>query len=206
MHRRKLQLPLSPGTFSMAAAIKYLLAFEAYVNVLSELLRKSEFSDSLFDRLIVDVDFESRLLSLAVFCRGFKRSPFTPSMPVFKSIRELRSFRNEVLHGSFSHDDHVVRVVTEDHYMFYWWPAADESELATPDSSSLALPLTRVLFTKRHAEKVRQTVEAAIDAVIDAMQADYKAWATRWRREQAIPAVLGSDGWRPSLSHKGGSV
>ena len=197
--RRHPQITISPSTFYMAAAIKYLLAFEAYVNILSELLRKSEYSDALFNRLIVDVDFESRLLSLAIFCRGFERNPFAPEMPVSKSIRELRSFRNKILHGSFSHDDHIIRTVTEDHYMFHWWPALDERELAKSENSSLGLPLARSLFTKNHAVKVRQTVEAAIDAVVDAMQSEYKVWAIRWRRDHVIPAILGSEGWHPNL-------
>lgn len=189
------------GTFYMSAAVQYLLALEAYVNVVGELLKKDEFSNPIFNRLTREVDFESRLLSLSVFCRGFERAPFEPDMPLFKRIRDLRTFRNEVLHGAFSHDDHVMRLVTEDHYMFYWWPAADEPSLARPDGSRLSLPLVRTLFTKRHADLVRRCVEEAVDAVIAAMDSDHRAWASAWRTAQAIPAVHTAEGWRPSLRH-----
>lgn len=190
----------APGTFYMAAAIQYVLALEAFVNVVSEILRKEDFFDPVFDRLTLEVDFESRLLSLSLFCRGFERAPFEPNNPLFKRIRELRKFRNEVLHGAFSHDDHVVRVLTEDFYMFYWWPAADEPTLARPDGSRISLPIARALFTKRHAEHVRRDVEDAVDAIIGAMDSDHRAWVCSWRTAQAIPAVQVADGWRPSLT------
>ena len=187
------------GTFYMAAAVQYLLALEAFVNVVGELLRKDEFVNPIFNRLTREVDFESRLLSLSLFCRGFERPPFDPHTPLFKRIRELRRFRNDVLHGAFSHDDHVLRVLTEDFYMFYWWPAIDEPLLARPDGSGMALPLVRTLFAKRHADLVRRDVEEAVDAIIAAMDTDHRTWANAWRTAQAIPAVHTAEGWRPSL-------
>jgi hypothetical protein len=87
-----LQVTNAQGTFYMAAVVQYLLALEAYVNVVSELLKKGEFQDSLFARLTTDADFESRLLSLSLFCRGFARSPFSPDTPLFKRVRQLRTF------------------------------------------------------------------------------------------------------------------
>jgi hypothetical protein len=193
-------IPTAPGTFCMAAAIQYLLALEAFVNVVSELLRKESFSDQVFSRLTSDMDFESRLLSLSLFCGGFRQAPFTPGLPLFKRIRELRSFRNKVMHGAFSHDDHVLRLLTEDHYMFYWWPAADEPTLAGSSAAGISLPLAPALFTKRHADHVRRNVEEAVDAIIEAMEPAYRSWANAWRHEQAIPAVQDAHGWRPSLA------
>lgn len=199
---RSRKLPQSVGTFFMAAAIQYLLAFEAYVNVVDALLRKDEFSDKLYDRLAQHADFESRLLALPLFCKGFERPPFTPDMPLFKRVRELRKFRNEVLHGSFSDDDHVIRLLTEDNYFFYWWPAVDEAAVANRDGSARQLPLARGLFRRRHTDIVRRDVELAVEAIISAMQPDYRGWAESWRASQTVPAVLSAGMWRPSLDRR----
>ena len=118
-------------------------------------------------------------------------------MPLFKRIRELRRFRNEVLHGNFSYDDHVIRTFFEDGHVFFWWPAVDEYQQTREDNSTLNLPLARLLFTKKHAEAVRRDVEAAIDAVIDAMQPEYRAWAAAWRHNRSVPAILNGTRWSP---------
>lgn len=199
-NERVIPKTLVPGTFFLAAAIQYLLALEAFINVVSELLRKEEFGDDLYRRLTEDVDFDSRLLSLALFCHGFQRQPFTPELQLFKRVRELRKFRNEVLHGSFSHDDHVIRMVPEDGYWFYWWPAVDGRAMTGDEASPQALPLNRTLFSKRHAAAVRRDVEAAIDAIIDAMQPEYKEWAFGWRHSLSVPALLSKQGWKPKLA------
>lgn len=186
------------GTFHLAAAIQYLLALEAYVNTLSELLRKKEFRDALFERATTRADFEMRLLSLALYCDGFAKAPFSPGTTLFKRIRLLRNFRNNILHGNLSHDDHVLRVVPEDLFTFHWWPAV--CEYAKRDGDSIdRLPLARILFTKRHAESVKQTVELAVDAIIDAMEPAYGAWATKWRTNGLVPAYFDDQEWHPTV-------
>jgi hypothetical protein len=194
----KLSTPASLGTFYLAAAIQFLLALEAYVNLLSELLRKREFRDELFERATTRADFEMRLLSLALYCDGFAKAPFSPETALFKRIRMLRNFRNNILHGNLSHDDHVLQVVPDDHFYFHWWPAVDEYSKRDGDSID-RLPLARVLFTRRHADSVRQTVELAVDAIIDAMEPSHRAWATKWRRNRLVPAYFKDQEWHPTV-------
>ena len=75
--------------------------------------------------------------------------------------------------------------------------AVDERGLATAEESGLTLPLSRLLFTRRHAKIVRDAVEDAVDAIVGAMQPEYRAWAEKWQTSQAIPAILVADEWRP---------
>ena len=67
------------------------------------------------------------------------------------------------------------------------------------EASPQALPLNRTLFSKRHAAAVRRDVEDAIDAIIDAMQPEYKVWASGWRHSLSVPALLTTHGWKPKL-------
>ena len=47
--------------------------------------------------------------------------------------------------------------------MFHGWPAVDERGLATAEKSGLTLPLSRLLFTRRHAKIAAVSIRVAIE-------------------------------------------
>lgn len=186
----------SLGTFYLAAAVNYLLALEAFVNLISVLLRKEEFQGKEFDRATIKADFELRLLSLSLYCVGFVRTPFPPSSPIFNQVRRLRDFRNNLLHGNLSMDDHVSYVVNEDLFMFHWWPGMDHYDETVPFEK---LPLAKQLFREEHAKTVRKLVEEIVDGIADSMEPKYKAWVETWRRAMLIPAEFKQGRWVADL-------
>ncbi len=190
----------SLGTFYLGAAISYVLALEGFVNLLSEILRKDGFRADVFERATTRADFELRLLTLPLYCNGFSKTPLSPDAPAFKNVRRLRDFRNNLLHANLSPEDHVIRVVPEDFFVFYWWPAVDEVK---PQQAFERLPLARVLFRKKHAESVRLAVEATVDIIIESLAPEYKNWVIGWRTAQLVPAILKDDFWVPSLKSVG---
>ncbi|MBI1943083.1 MAG: hypothetical protein HYS35_05395 [Betaproteobacteria bacterium] len=185
------------GTFYLAAAVNYVLALEAFVNLLIELLRKGEFQDEVFDRATTKADFELRALSLSLYCSGFASAPFPPDSLSFKQVRRLRAFRNNLLHGNVTRDNHVMYLVPEDHFIFHWWPATDEID---KQLSFDAIPLARVLFRKTHAQTVRNLVEEIVDTVQNALEPSHRSWVKGWRRGLLVPATLQEGRWVPNLA------
>lgn len=186
----------TPGTFHLGAAIDYLLALEAFVNLLSELLRKEEFQAEVFDRATTRADFELRVLSLSLYCIGFERVPTPPESLAFGHIRRLRAFRNNLLHGNLSRDDHVIYLVPQDYFIFHWWPAAEAGDA---HSSFEELPVARTLFRKSHAQSVRKLVEEVVDAIIASLEPKYRKWVAGWRKNLLVPATLDNGRWTPNL-------
>jgi hypothetical protein len=186
----------SLGTFYLAAAVNYLLALEAFVNLISLLMRKEEFQGNEFDRATIKADFEVRVLSLSLYCIGFLRAPFPPSSPIFNQLRRLRDFRNNLLHGNLSMDDHVSYVVPEDLFLFHWWPGMDRLDEDVPFEK---LPVARQLFHERHAKTVRNVMEEIVDGIADAMEPEYKAWVEKWRHAMLVPAEFRQGRWVPNL-------
>jgi hypothetical protein len=187
----------SLGSFYLAAAVNYLLALEAFVNLLSVVLRKEEFQGKEFDRATTKADFELRVLSLSLYCVGFSRAPFPPSSSLFNQLRRLRDFRNNLLHGNLSMDDHVSYVVHEDLFILHWWPGMDRSDGQTPFEE---LPLARQLFGDAHAKAVRKVVEQIVDGITDAMEPEFRAWVNIWRNAMLIPAKFRQGRWTPDLN------
>lgn len=186
------------GTFYLAACCYYLMALEGFANLLLELLLKPEYrTDTLDDRspffrATFRADLDLRLLSVPLYCDGFRSQGLTPQSAAYKNLLVLRKFHNSVFHNNLT-EYHDILILAQDHLQFFFDPSTDRESTGSETSRS-ELPVRRVQITERTAVRVRDTVSEIIEEVISGMQPEYGDWCRAWANDPVIPVLRDSEG------------
>jgi hypothetical protein len=159
-----------------SAATLFLVSFEAFVNLLYALLLRPEFSDRHYERLLTRLDLSLRVSSLQVFCRGFSRQPIVPESDLWDEITELREFRNDLVHGNVT-DEHQIHLLREGDHFFYFAPFRDYRGPAREKQVSGRIRRYTLNIDDSFVRRVRDVVDRAQKAVVDALNPDLVAWA-----------------------------
>ena len=83
----------SPGAIYLSSAIFFIIALESLVNLLYSRLLKKEFVSRDYERITIKSDLDLRLLTMHLFCNGFKSQIISPQAELWKNMLNLRDFR-----------------------------------------------------------------------------------------------------------------
>lgn len=173
------------GYIYLSSAVMFIISLETLVNILYELLRKSEFETERYKRLTRKGDLNLRLLSIHLFCEGFRRQAISPDNELWERLEKLRDFRNTVLHGNVTEVDNVY-AIREGNNTFYYWPAVDFRGKVTERTTEHKFPVTMPQVNAKVVDEIRATVDDTVAALISAMDDDTRRWLTSWRDAAVI--------------------
>lgn len=138
---------LSTGAIYLSSAIFFIIALESLVNTLYSLSLKKEFVARDYERITFKSDLYLRLLTMHLFCNGFKSQIISPQAELWKNMLKLRDFRNIVIHGKLT-DDNKVYSIREDHIMFFYGPTLDYRGESAEKKAKNQFPVTMPQITK----------------------------------------------------------
>jgi len=181
------RLPLrSAGYIYLSASILFFVSLESFINTLYYLLLKDEFKDDLYKRF-TKLDLDLRILSIHLFCKGFKKQPVIPGSDLWKKLITLRNFRNDVMHGNLT-DDHHMYIIREQPYPFnfYYMPATDFCGFQKEKKHRTDFTRFQPDIDEEMLQSIQQTIDDVILAIISSMDASTKNWVRSWLREPFI--------------------
>ena len=174
----------------LGAATLFFISLEAFINLLYLILLRPGFDQEGYKRLVIR-DFDLRVLSLHVFCRGFTRQPIHPDSDLWRELMQLRDFRNDLVHGNVT-DEHRMHTLSEDIYMFCYEPSRDYRGPKKTNSDRIS-PYTFDIDAE-FVRRVRGIVDRAEEAVVDALDANLSSWGRELFDEDVLGSPLASPG------------
>lgn len=174
------------GYLYAAAALQFFVALEALVNLLYTLLLREDFRGGSYERLTVRSEVDLRLVSMHVFCSGFVRQPLVPGTDLWSRIIELRDLRNDLVHGNVT-DEHRIFAFVEDSFQFFYSPSTSFRGRRLEAKAEQRLPRAQKQITRKTVESVKDTVDRARQALVEAMDEETGAWVRSWISEALIP-------------------
>lgn len=179
---------LSTGAIYLSSAIFFIIALESLVNTLYSLLIKKEFDSRDYERITIKSDLDLRLLTMHLFCNGFKSQIISPQTELWNNMLKLREFRNTVIHGNITDDDKVHAII-EDHIMFFYGPTLDYRGKSAEKKAEKQFPVTMPQVTKTIVLSIKEIVDEIVKSIISAMDDETKNWVKGWMKELVIPPL-----------------
>ena len=176
----------STGAIYLSSSIFFIIALESLVNVLYSLLIKNEFDARDYERITIKSDLDIRLLTMHLFCSGFKSQIISPQTELWNNMLKLRDFRNTVIHGNLTDDDKVYSII-EDHIMFFYGPTLDYRGKSAEKKAENRFPVTMPQVDKTVVLSIKNIVDEIIKSIITAMNDETKNWVEGWIKELVIP-------------------
>jgi hypothetical protein len=176
---------LSTGAIYLSSAIFFIIALESLVNTLYSLLIKKEFDSRDYERITIKSDLDLRLLTMHLFCNGFKSQIISPQTELWNNMLKLREFRNTVIHGNITDDDKVHAII-EDHIMFFYGPTRDYRGKSAEKKAENRFPVTMPQITKKVVLTIKEIVDEIVKSIITAMDDETRNWVEGWIKKLVI--------------------
>lgn len=149
------------GMFYRSIVIHYFIALEGFVNLLYHGLLKKELRDQNLEQRL---DIEMKLLFMPTLCDGFKTQLFDSESEVFSDFKQLRNYRNEIIHSKIT--DSLKEVVfVQDGFLY-------QVDMQKGKKGSLFPPAAKTL-RKEHVLKVKGIVDKLIEEILNKMDEQY---------------------------------
>lgn len=177
---------LSTGAINLSSAIFFIIALESLVNALYSLLIKKEFDARDYERITIKSDLDIRLLTIHLFCSGFKSQIISPQTELWNNMLKLREFRNTVIHGNLTDDDKVYSVM-EDKINYFYGPTLDYRGKSAEKKAKNRFPVTMPQITGKIVLSIKEIVDEIVKSILTAMNDETKNWVEGWIKELMIP-------------------
>ena len=177
----------------LSAATLFIVSLEGFINIIFHFLLKDELRQKDQEKKIRMLDIESKLAQIHLLCNGFERCAVPLGSELWKKFSEIRTLRNEILHGNIT-DEHNIFSIIEDHLIFSYYPATEFR--GSPKEERRRLSPSMPNFSSRHVDQIKKIVDDVKDALLEAMDEQTRYWANRWLHDSVIvdPAMLGTPG------------
>lgn len=175
----------STGAIYLSSAIFFIIALESLVNLLYSRLLKKEFVSRDYERITIKSDLDLRLLTMHLFCNGFKSQIISPQAELWKNMLNLRDFRNNVIHGNIT-DEHKFYSIVEDNIMFFYGPDIDYRGKSAEKKAENRFQVTMPQITKKVVLTIKEIVDEIVKSIITAMDDETKNWVEGWIKELVI--------------------
>lgn len=159
------------GTLFISAAVFYMMALEAFINILYRFRLKPEYEYEQFKRSIRESCLELSILNLPVYCEGFINK-ITPEDDAIKNWKSIRSFRNNLIHANLTIENESM-VSEQDGINFFYLRLLHHKYKVKNHTSAM-------FFRKAEAKLVRGAVQGIVANIIDKMDEDTKRWTNFW--------------------------
>lgn len=172
-------LHMAKGVGYLSAMTSFIIAFEGFINTLYKLFIRPHFKHRDYERATVHSPLDLRVLQLPLYCKGFKNAMFEPNDPVFKSLKEMTKWRNDIFHANLTKDNE--RIVTWwDGFWFEYDPFLDRNIGKPGKIRRKWLHTYRQYIEPKQVEKLGKTVEELVKAIIEQMEEKEKSWVKTW--------------------------
>jgi len=149
------------GMFYRSIVIHYFIALEGFVNLLYHALLKKELRNQNLEQRL---DIEMKLLFMPTLCNGFKTQLFDSESEVFCDFKQLRNYRNEIIHSKITDSLKKVAFV-QDGFLY-------QVDMQKGKKGSLFPPAAEPL-RKEDVLKVKSIVDKLIEEILNKMDEQY---------------------------------
>lgn len=158
-------------TLLISATVFYMMAIEAFINLLYQNLLKPEFEYDQFRRSIKANGPELNILTLPVYCEGFAKN-ITPEDDAIKNWTNIRHLRNNLIHANLTEENKIL-FAEEDGITFFYHKYLHHKYGENYHTSTM-------FFTKDDAIRVKKNVQKIVADIIDKMDEDAEEWINFW--------------------------
>lgn len=162
------------GTLFISATVYYLMALEGFINLLYEFLLEPDFEHEQYGRFIRESSPELKILHLHLYCKGFSSSKITPEDDAIKYWKQIRGFRNNLVHANLSKVHEWMRTMEDNNFFFY------NILFHRKFSKKIKNHSNPWLFRKENAIQVKSSVEGIVANIIEKMDEKEKGWIKSW--------------------------
>jgi len=173
------------GSLYLSSAILFVVALESLINTIFHFLLKPEYQAESYERITIRADLDVRLITAHLFCDGFAKQILTPHTELWKRLLKLRRFRNDIIHGNVTPDDHIY-ALHEDIGTFYYCGVKDFRGRKSEKKAERKYPTTMAQVNKKIVSEIKETVDMITDAIIEAADEGNRNWLNSWLREAFI--------------------
>jgi hypothetical protein len=179
----------------------FFVALESFVNLLYRLLLREDFKSKPYERLTRS-DIDLRIISIHIFCEGFRRQPVELRSELWDRLIALRGFRNDIVHGNIT-EEHECHTLMEDCFEFLYLPASGfrgrHAQRVVPKGLSRFQPN----IAKETVDTTKKTVDDLRATILGAMEPQFRAWVESWLWKPIIlnPTPPGSNTCEAPAGH-----
>lgn len=103
----------------VASIINSLLAIEGFINILYELLILKQYKNEKYERSTIRADIDLRILQLPIYCNGFTRTIIDPEADIFKKLKLLTKYRNNLIHANITEENKFTSIIDNGYFFMY---------------------------------------------------------------------------------------
>lgn len=172
------------GFLYSSASFAFIIAIESLINTLYTVLLKEEFRHESYERVTIRADLDLRLLTMHLFCKGFRAPVVSRDTDLWNKFIKLRDFRNKRFHGNVV-EEHDNYMILEDGIAFFYWPSTQFRGIKAERKAKKGLPLSMSIHPETVTE-VKEIVDEVIEAVMSAMDDETRRWVAGWLHQPQI--------------------
>jgi hypothetical protein len=152
----------------------YIMAIEAFINLIYEFLLRPEFKNDNAKQNIRNLPIEKKLSCLPEYCFGFNKVEFSKDDKVLINWHKIHHFRNNFIHANLmpENDMHIIR---EDSIPFYFSKLFISKRKLNPYFNA-----------ERVSETIREAVNSIVMGIIKKMNRKEKKWVKSWTKYPII--------------------
>lgn len=175
------------GFLHSAAAFFYTLSLEAFTNTIFNTLIKEEFSDKDSLQDILRMDWDLRLRTMHLLCKGFLSPAIIRGSEEWNEFIKLKNFRNLKFHGNIADEDEGSMILEDGIFFFYHpWTHFRGRNLEKKAEKAFA----RSSFSDPAlAISIKESVDAVVEKILLAMDSETRQWVTEWLHQPYIPRL-----------------
>ena len=175
------------GFLYSSASFAFIIALESLINTLFTVLLKEEFRHESYERVTIRADLDLRLLTMHLFCKGFRAPVVSRDTDLSDRFEKLKKFRNETFHGNVV-KEHDVYMILKDGIFFVYTPSTQFRGIKAERKAEKGLPLSMSIGPET-VTTVKKIVDEVIEAVILAMDDETRKWVAGWLHQPQIPRL-----------------
>ena len=185
------------GYIYLSSIVYYIIALESFINIIYFFLLKKEFRGQSYNSVdfrdkISTRDLQLRILTVHLFCDGFKGAIASSEEGIFSEIKKLIDFRNSLFHGTLVRPKGQHYMPEADHTLFHLYEGGFEfiysptQHYRGQEQEQDRFPISMRDIDAQLAEKVRTIIQRSVQAVKNAMNPQTRGWVDQWIDEPYI--------------------
>lgn len=170
---------MEKGAIYLSAMIYFIMAFEGFINTLYKLFIRPQFKHRDYERATVQAPLDLRVLQLPLYCQGFKNATFDPNDTIFKELKEVTKFRNDIFHANLTKDNERI-AIWWDGFWFKYDPFKDWNIGKSGKVRRKSIHTFRPYIEPKQVEVLCNRVEVLVRAIVEQMDEKEKSWVEMW--------------------------
>lgn len=175
-----LRLYMKRGTYYLSGMIFFWMALEGFINTLYKLLVLPQYDHEMYRRLTVTAHIDLRILTLPAFCKGFSSGSIDPESDLFKNLKKVIDFRNDLFHVNIT-EEHTGKDLVDEGHVFTYRPLYDRSRKVKSKYHTY-----KQFYSKEDALELAELVDGVVKGILNGMDDEQKRWVGGWLDKEII--------------------